>query len=104
MGGDNTPASSPAAVAPSPNDDGSIRGRTVSAHVSQGLVDAIGRVCEREQRSISSTLRMLIRSGLAHHGEAQPAPATTEPGPHRRRLAAAERARVVAEAQHADLE
>ncbi len=47
------------------DDDGTIRGRTVSAHLPGTTIHAIKRVAVAENRSTSSTLKMLLREALA---------------------------------------
>lgn len=58
---------------PTPVDDGStIRGRYIACHVSNVSREAIELFAEREERSLSSAMAVLLRAGLRAYGVTLP--------------------------------
>jgi hypothetical protein len=49
-------------------DDAASRGRSLSFHVKQAVLDGVKKLAEREERSLSSTIKLLIREGLRSRG------------------------------------
>ena len=57
-----------AAAATPVDGEATIRGRTIAAHISNATRAALEAFAEREERSLSSAMGILIRSGLRAHG------------------------------------